>query len=109
MQPGKRGVFNVAGPGQLPLSAALAELGRASIPVPKFVARALLERLFNARMTNFPPDELDHIQYLCCIDGTRFEKEFGFRPSYTLRETIRSVLGEVPPRVHRVEDLRPTH
>jgi nucleoside-diphosphate-sugar epimerase len=33
------------------------------------------------------------------VDGSRAEKELGYRPSFTLRETIRSVIGEVPPRI----------
>jgi hypothetical protein len=32
------------------------------------------------------------------VDGSRAERDLGFRPAYTMRETIRSVLGEAPPR-----------
>jgi hypothetical protein len=52
-------------------------------------------------MAGFPPPELDHLQYLCTVDGSRAERELGFRPAYTMRETIRSVLGEGPPRIVR--------
>ncbi|MBS2025679.1 MAG: SDR family oxidoreductase, partial [Deltaproteobacteria bacterium] len=79
MQPGVRGVFNVVGPGEVPLSLALEELGRSPIPVPTFLARAMLDRLWKARVTGFPPDELDHIRFLCCVDGTRFEREAAFK------------------------------
>jgi UDP-glucose 4-epimerase len=99
LKPGVRGVFNVVGPGELPLSAVLKELGRAPIPVPHVIARPLLDKLFQYRLAGFPSAELDHLQFLCTVDGARAEKELGFRPAYTLRETIRSVLGEVPPRV----------
>jgi UDP-glucose 4-epimerase len=96
---GVRGVFNVCGPGELPLSAVLRELGRAPIPVPHLFARPLLDKLFQYRLAGFPSAELDHLQFLCTVDGTRAERELGFRPAFTLRETIRGVLGEVPPRV----------
>jgi len=99
LKPGLRGVYNVVGPGELPLSAVLRELGRQPIPVPHLIARPLLEKLFQYRLAGFPSAELDHLQFLCTVDGARAEKELGFRPSFTLRETIRSVLGEVPPRV----------
>jgi UDP-glucose 4-epimerase len=92
LRPGLRGVFNVTGPGEVPLSAVLRTLGRRPLPVPHPLLRALVRRAFEARLTSFPPEELDHIQYLCVVDGSRFAHEAGWTPRYTLRETIRSVL-----------------
>jgi UDP-glucose 4-epimerase len=93
LRPGVRGIFNVVGPGEVPLSSALRELGRAPIPVPHFLIRSLVRRLFDARATGFPPEEVDHIQYLCTVDGSRAARDLGFSPRHTMRETIRSVLG----------------
>lgn len=98
LKPGLRGVYNVVGPGELPLSAILRELGRKPLPLPHPVARAVLERLWKARLTSFPPPELDHIQYLCTVDGSRFEREVGWKPSLSLTETIHCVNGESPLR-----------
>jgi len=91
LKPGLRGVFNVTGPGELPLSAILRELGRHPIPVPHLLIRSILRRAFEARLTSFPPEEVDHIQYLCIVDGSRFVHEAGWSPHASLRETIRSV------------------
>jgi UDP-glucose 4-epimerase len=91
LRPGLRGVFNVTGPGEVPLSAVLRELGRSPIPVPHVLVRFLLRRAFEARLTGFPPQEVDHIQYLCVVDGSRFAREASWTPARTLRETIRSV------------------
>nr|WP_041449528.1 SDR family oxidoreductase [Anaeromyxobacter sp. Fw109-5] len=91
LKPGLRGIFNVTGPGQLPLSAILRELGRRPVPVPHFLIRSLLRRAFEARLTSFPPEEVDHVQYLCIVDGSRFAREAGWAPQLSLRETIRSV------------------
>jgi UDP-glucose 4-epimerase len=99
LKQGVRGVYNVVGPGELPLSAVLRELGRTPIPVPHLLARPLLDKLFQVRLAGFPSAELDHLQFLCTVDGSRAEKDLGYRPAYTLRETIRSVIGEVPPRI----------
>ena len=104
LRPGLRGVYNVCGPGELPLSAVLRELGRAHIPIPHLFARPLLDKLFQYRLAGFPSAELDHLQFLCTVDGSRYEREAGFRATFTLRETIRSVLGEVPPRIHVVPE-----
>jgi UDP-glucose 4-epimerase len=92
LRPGVRGVFNVTGPGEVPLSAVMRELGRRPLAVPHLLFRSLLRRAFDARLTSFPPEEVDHIQYLCVVDGSRFTREAGWAPRYTLRETIRSVL-----------------
>jgi UDP-glucose 4-epimerase len=84
LKPGLRGVFNVTGPGQVPLSTVLRELGRSPIPMPHLLVRPLVRRLFDARLTSFPPEEVDHIQYLCVVDVSRFVREAGWAPHYSL-------------------------
>ncbi|MBX7114058.1 MAG: SDR family oxidoreductase [Myxococcaceae bacterium] len=93
LAPGHRGVYNVTGPGEVPLSKVFAELGSEPLPVPHLVARPLLSTLFRYRFASFPPEELDHIQFLCAVDGSRWLNETPWRPKLTLRETIRSVIG----------------
>lgn len=93
LKPGIRGIYNVAGPGEVPLSRALKELGRRPVPVPHPLARPLVRKLFEARLTSFPPGEVDHLQYLCAVDGSRAARDLGFTPRYSLRDTIRSVLA----------------
>ena len=97
LRPGVRGVFNVAGPGELPLSIILRELGREPVPVPHFMLRPLLRWLGTERAGAFPPEEVDHLLFPCTVDGSRAVSELGWAPSRSLRETIRSVLGGRPP------------
>ena len=92
LRPGVRGVYNVVGPGELPLSAILRELGREPIPVPHFLLRPMLRWLADERGGAFPPEEVDHLQFACTVDGSRAEGELGWSPSFSLRDTIRSVL-----------------
>lgn len=92
LRPGLRGVFNVTGPGEVPLSTVLRELGRRPVPVPHLLVRFLVRRAFEARLSGFPPEEVDHIQYLCVVDGSRFAREAGWTPTFSLRDTVRSVL-----------------
>jgi len=94
LRPGLRGVYNVVGPGEVPLSAVLRELGRTPIPVPHPLARPLLATLFRYRLANFPPPELDHIQFLCMVDGSRWRSDVGWEPQHSMKDTIRSVDGE---------------
>ncbi len=97
LRPGLRGVYNVVGPGEVPLSAIFRELHRTPIPVPHLLARPALGLLFRWRVASFPPPELDHIQFLCNVDGSRWTEAVQWRPAHSLRETIHSVDGEMAP------------
>jgi len=93
LEPGVRGVFNVTGPGVAPLTRIVEMLGRRSIPVPHFLAGSMLEKLWSLRLTSFPPPELDHIRYLCVVDGSAFREATGFEPTRSLRDTVLAVDG----------------
>ena len=94
LKSGVRGIFNLAGPGEVPLSAILAELGKPAVRVPYLLARPIVTALWRAKMTSFPMPELDHIRFVCMVDGRRARDMLGFRPRYSLKETIRAVLRD---------------
>jgi UDP-glucose 4-epimerase len=96
LTPGLRGVYNVVGPGEVPLSSVFRELGRTPIPVPHVIARPLLSVLFRYRLAEFPPPELDHIQFLCNVDGSAWVRDVHWEPRFSMRETIHSVDPEAP-------------
>ncbi len=91
LRPRVRGIFNVTGPGELPLSAILSELDRKILRFPHPLARPLLTALWRFGATSFPVPELDFIRYVCMVDGSRAREELGFRPRHTLKETIRAI------------------
>ncbi|MGA9525138.1 MAG: SDR family oxidoreductase [Myxococcaceae bacterium] len=93
LRPEARGVYNVVGPGEVPLSSVLRELGHSPIPVPHPLARTVLSFMFKYRIAEFPTPELDHIQFLCAVDGSRWVSDVEWKPRYSMRDTIRSVLG----------------
>src|SRR5262249_5499474 len=90
LRPGKRGIFNVAGPEPLPLSPAVKILGRPNVPVPYTLGRMLVQRMWALRLTNFPAPELDHIRYVCMVDDQRARDELGFAPQMSIEETVRA-------------------
>ncbi|MBN2494925.1 MAG: NAD-dependent epimerase, partial [Deltaproteobacteria bacterium] len=92
VEPGKRGVFNIDGPGALPLSSVLAELGRSPVPIPHVLAAPIVRRMWSWGLSGFWPGDLPHLRFQCMVDGARAREQLGYRPCYTLRETIRSVL-----------------
>jgi UDP-glucose 4-epimerase len=91
IEPGHRGVFNLAGPPPVPLSRALSVLGRRTVPLPYSLARGGLSQMFRLGVTNFPAPELDFIRYVCMVDDSRARQELGYQPSYDLEDTLHAV------------------
>ncbi|HET8937227.1 MAG TPA: NAD-dependent epimerase/dehydratase family protein [Polyangiales bacterium] len=94
LQPGTRGIYNLRGPGELPLSRIWRILGKAPTPVPGPMIRTLLSSLWSSKFSNFPKEELDHLRYICLVDDRRARKELGFTPRYGIEDTVRAVYSE---------------
>ncbi len=93
--PAARASTTWSAPGEVPLSGVFRELGaQADSRAAPARPAAAVDGCFKYRLASFPPEELDHIQFLCMVDGTRWATETGWKPQYSMRETIRSVLGE---------------
>lgn len=88
LRPGVKGVYNVVGPPAIPLRRLLKEIGQPVIPVPGPLFEAWLKVAFRFRITSFPPPELDHLRFVCMVDGSKFEREVGFKPSRTMGDII---------------------
>ncbi|MCG8422735.1 MAG: SDR family oxidoreductase [Proteobacteria bacterium] len=88
---GVRGIYNVTGPGEVPMSTVLDELGRQTIPIPHPLAKPIWSAAFRLGLSSYPVDEFDFIRYICMVDGSRAERDLGFRPRYSLKETIHAV------------------
>lgn len=91
LQPGIRGIFNIAGPPPVPLSKALRVLGRRSVGIPYSLAKSGLTGLFQFGMTHFPAAELDFIRFVCMVDDTAAKETLGYAPRHDLRETLIAV------------------
>ncbi|HVZ32736.1 MAG TPA: NAD-dependent epimerase/dehydratase family protein, partial [Polyangiaceae bacterium] len=91
LQPGKRGIYNLRGPGELPISRAFELLGRRPIFWPAGLAQRALNQLWRTRLTSFPAPELDHIRYVCMVDDTRARRELGYRHRFDMRQTLEAV------------------
>lgn len=91
LRPGVRGIFNLRGPGEVPLSRLFRMLGRKPVPVPGPVAEAVLSRMWRFRMTSFPTPELDHIRFVCMVDDARARATLGYAPKRSLEQTALAV------------------
>ncbi len=91
LEPGRRGVYNIRGPGELPLSRAFAALGKRTYPVPARFAQKAINTMWRSRLGSFPAPEIDYIRYLCMVDDALARKELGYAPRFTMQETLESV------------------
>jgi UDP-glucose 4-epimerase len=86
-----RGVFNVVGPGEVPLHTAIHETGGTAWPIPDPPARWLFKRLFALGLIPYPAGLLDFLKYPVSLDGSRFVEATGFRCKYGLPEIFASI------------------
>lgn len=94
LRPGARGIYNLRGPGELRLSRMLDVLGRRPIAVPGPLMQAALDRLSAYRATRFSGPEIDHLRYVCMVDDARARRELGYRPRYSMDQTLKAVSAE---------------
>lgn len=85
---GVRGVFNVTGPGEVPLSVLIEEAGASAVPLPEALVTVLRGRL---GFPEIPAGAMEYLKYPCTVDGTRFREETGFAPRHDLVGTLRAV------------------
>jgi UDP-glucose 4-epimerase len=86
-----QGVFNVTGPGQVPLRVAIREAGGEPWSIPEWVLRSLSRRLFRMGLSAYPPGAIDFLKYPITLTGERFANATGFLPLHGLKETLQSV------------------
>ena len=86
-----QGVFNVTGPGEVPLHTAIAETGGSAWPIPEPILRPMFSRLFSMGLISYPPGALDYLKFPITLSGSRFVESTSFRPLFGLEETLRSV------------------
>jgi UDP-glucose 4-epimerase len=85
---GVRGVFNLVGPGQAPLSRLIEARGAVDVPVPGPLLKMWLGRAQSLRLTHIHEGDLAHLRYSCLVEGKRAHDELGFTPRLSLMGTI---------------------
>jgi UDP-glucose 4-epimerase len=91
VETGARGIFNLDGPGVVPLRVAIRETGGTAVPLPETIVRAVVGRAFRFGLYPFPPGAIDFVKYPCTVNGRRFREATGFAPLFTLEDTFASV------------------
>ena len=91
LEHGLQGVFNVAGPGEVPLHTAIREAGGKALPIPELIMRPLFAQLFRIGAIPYPPGAIDYLKYPVTVSGARFVEATRFRPLFGLEEIFHSV------------------
>ena len=83
-----RGVFNVVGPGAVPITLAIRACGGAPLRIPEFAMRPLFRRLHRAGVSPWPEGILDFMKYPLTLCGDRLAAATGFAAKHTLEDTF---------------------
>jgi UDP-glucose 4-epimerase len=95
-KPGLRGVFNIVGDGQAPLSRILQALKRRTVPIPHALLHAGMSRLARFGFSALSAEELVHLKYSCLLDGTLAATTLGYKPARSMEDTLRDILAFLP-------------
>ena len=91
------GIFNIEGPGAVPISVIFKERGAVPVPIPSILAPAFWRwfrryiYLVSGRHIKFSTADMDYLRYPCNVDGAKARETLKFQPNYTLRDTITSL------------------
>jgi len=91
LRPGVRGIFNIRGPGEMPLSHLVRQTGGRPRVVPSPLAKVALDQLWRLRLSSFPSQELDHLRYVCMVDDSRARTDLGYEPVHSIDRVLRDV------------------
>ena len=94
LRPEVRGIFNIRGAGEMPLSRLLSMAKKKPRALPAFAARAAIERMWKLHLTSFPAAEIDFIRYVCMVDDTRAREVLEFTPQWNVESSIRAVFSD---------------
>ncbi len=84
------GVYNIVGRSILPLRRILTLMGKKTVSLPLSGAVQGARMLWMAQLSNVPSGFWDFLKYPCVADGSKAEKELGWRAKYNVREIAES-------------------
>ncbi len=93
-KPGLRGVFNVVGPGALPLRRLVALTGKPTLEIPHMLLPSIARQMFQLHIADFPAAEMDYIRFSATVDGSRAHDLLRFEHRYGVVEAVRAALRQ---------------
>jgi len=91
LEHGLRGVYNIVGPGEVPVHTAIRETGGKVLPIPEPLARGFFDWSFRWGFASYPPGMLDFLKYPASLSGDHFREATNFKCLYGLPEIFESI------------------
>jgi UDP-glucose 4-epimerase len=91
LEHGLQGIFNLVGPGAVPLHTAIRASGGTPIRLPEPLIRPVFERMFQWGLWPYPTGAIDYLKYPVTLSGKRFVDATSFRCLFGLEEIFHSV------------------
>jgi len=91
LEHGLQGIFNVVGPGEVPLHTAIRESGGRALPLPEPLLRPVFAQAFRFGFLPYPPGAIDYLKFPITLSGARFVEATRFRPLFGLEEIFQSL------------------
>ncbi len=85
------GVFNIAGPGEAPLSVLIRESGGRSLPILLPFFGPFIRPLWGRGLSPAPLPHVDYLRYNCLLDDTRAREVLGYQPERDMRTALEAV------------------
>jgi len=92
LRPGVRGIYNIVGPSEVPISVLIREARKRPLSIPHVVAPTLSKLFWNLGRAPFRGTELGHLRYVCMVDGSRAREELGFKAVRTIKEAVHAAV-----------------
>jgi UDP-glucose 4-epimerase len=92
------GVYNIPGPGPVPLTQVLRTLERTPLPIPHVLAYPTAWLLGRGRVLPIETAHVDFLRYPLVLSGERAKDELDYAPRVSLEKTVRAAKRETPVR-----------
>ena len=88
LEPGREGVFNVAGDGALGVREIAARLGKRCVELPAWAVAGALALLKPLGLSQYGPEQVRFLRYRPVLDNRRLKEVFGYTPRRSSSETF---------------------
>ena len=88
LEPGREGVFNVAGDGALGVREIAARLGKRCVELPAWAVAGALALLKPLGLSQYGPEQVRFLRYRPVLDNRRLKEVFGYTPRLSSSETF---------------------
>jgi UDP-glucose 4-epimerase len=88
LEPGREGIYNVAGDGALGVREIAARLGKRCVELPAWAIAGALALLRPLGLSQYGPEQVRFLRYRPVLDNRRLKEVFGYTPRRTSSETF---------------------